>query len=41
MISYSWAQQALVKRIRAALGDRDYRVWLVRACLRACVRACV
>lgn len=28
MLSYCWAQQELVKRIRAALGERDYKIWL-------------
>jgi hypothetical protein len=28
MLSYCWAQQSLVQRIRNSLGDRGYHVWL-------------
>ena len=28
MLSYCWAQQAIILKIRKALGARGYRIWI-------------
>ena len=28
MLSYCWAQQPIILKIRKALGDRGYRIWI-------------